>query len=79
LADPGIIRNRLKVNAAIVNAQKIRELRKGFSRFALRPSASSVRCLGLESPCGPRNGDKNRTARFARGTGSTALLSFAPL
>ncbi len=28
LADPGIIRNRLKVNAAIVNAQRILELRK---------------------------------------------------
>ena len=33
LADPGIIRNRLKVNAAIVNAQKIRELRKEFGSF----------------------------------------------
>src|SRR5688572_7523517 len=28
LADPGIIRNRLKINAAIVNAQKILELQK---------------------------------------------------
>ena len=33
LADAGIIRNRLKVNAAIVNAQKIRELRKEFGSF----------------------------------------------
>ncbi len=33
LADPGIIRNRLKVNAAIVNAQKIRELRKEYASF----------------------------------------------
>lgn len=33
LADPSIIRNRLKVNAAIVNAQKILELRKEFSSF----------------------------------------------
>jgi DNA-3-methyladenine glycosylase I len=33
LEDPGIIRNRLKVNAAIVNAQKILELRKEFSSF----------------------------------------------
>lgn len=33
LADPGIIRNRLKVNAAIVNAQKIIELRKDYSSF----------------------------------------------
>jgi DNA-3-methyladenine glycosylase I len=33
LADPGIIRNRLKVNAAIVNAQKIKELRKEFGSF----------------------------------------------
>jgi DNA-3-methyladenine glycosylase I len=33
LADPGIIRNRLKVNAAIVNAQKILELKKEFGSF----------------------------------------------
>lgn len=33
LADPGIIRNRLKVNAAIENAQRIRELRKEFGSF----------------------------------------------
>jgi DNA-3-methyladenine glycosylase I len=33
LADAGIIRNRLKVNAAIVNAQKIVELRKEFGSF----------------------------------------------
>lgn len=33
LADAGIIRNRLKVNAAILNAQKILELRKEHSSF----------------------------------------------
>jgi DNA-3-methyladenine glycosylase I len=33
LADPGIIRNRLKINAAIVNAQKIQELRKEYGSF----------------------------------------------
>ncbi|CAG0966691.1 DNA-3-methyladenine glycosylase 1 [Anaerolineales bacterium] len=33
LADVGIIRNRLKVNAAIVNAQKILELQKEFGSF----------------------------------------------
>ncbi len=33
LADAGIIRNRLKVNAAIVNAQKILELQKEFGSF----------------------------------------------
>ena len=33
LADTGIIRNRLKVNAAIVNAQKIMELRKEYGSF----------------------------------------------
>ena len=33
LADAGIIRNRLKVNAAIVNAQKILELREEFGLF----------------------------------------------
>jgi DNA-3-methyladenine glycosylase I len=33
LADPGIIRNRLKINAAIVNAQKILELRKEYDSF----------------------------------------------
>jgi DNA-3-methyladenine glycosylase I len=33
LADPGIIRNRLKVNAAIVNARKIQELKKEYGSF----------------------------------------------
>jgi len=33
LTDPGIIRNRLKVNAAIVNAQRIRELQKKYGSF----------------------------------------------
>ena len=33
LADAGIIRNRLKVNAAIVNAGKILELQKDFGSF----------------------------------------------
>ena len=33
MADAGIIRNRLKVNAAIVNAQKILELQKEFGSF----------------------------------------------
>jgi len=33
LQDPGIIRNRLKINAAIVNAQKIVELKKEYGSF----------------------------------------------
>lgn len=33
LLDSGIIRNRLKINAAIVNAQKILELKKEFGSF----------------------------------------------
>jgi DNA-3-methyladenine glycosylase I len=33
LADAGIIRNRLKVNAAIVNAQRIQELSKEYGSF----------------------------------------------
>lgn len=33
LVDAGIIRNRLKVNAAIENAKRIRELRKEFGSF----------------------------------------------
>lgn len=33
LADPGIVRNRLKVNAAIVNAQKILELKQEYGSF----------------------------------------------
>ena len=33
LADPGIIRNRLKINAAIVNAKKILELKKEHGSF----------------------------------------------
>jgi DNA-3-methyladenine glycosylase I len=34
LTDAGIIRNRLKINAAIVNAQKILELKKEFGSFS---------------------------------------------
>ena len=34
LNDAGIIRNRLKINAAIENAKKIIELREGFGSFA---------------------------------------------
>jgi DNA-3-methyladenine glycosylase I len=34
LADPGIIRNRLKVEAAIANAQKIQALRESHGSFA---------------------------------------------
>jgi DNA-3-methyladenine glycosylase I len=34
LADPGIIRNRLKVDAAIANAQKVLELRNTHGSFA---------------------------------------------
>ena len=33
LNDAGIIRNRLKINAAIINAQKILELRKEYGSF----------------------------------------------
>ena len=33
LADSGIIRNRLKINAAIVNARKIKELQKEYGSF----------------------------------------------
>jgi DNA-3-methyladenine glycosylase I len=33
LADAGIIRNRLKINAAILNAQKILELQKEYGSF----------------------------------------------
>ena len=33
MEDPGIIRNRLKINAAIVNAQRIQELRKEHGSF----------------------------------------------
>ncbi|KAA0990536.1 DNA-3-methyladenine glycosylase I [Dyadobacter aurulentus] len=33
MQDPGIVRNRLKINAAIVNAQKILELRKEYGSF----------------------------------------------
>jgi len=33
LADAGIVRNKLKINAAVVNAQKILELRKEFGSF----------------------------------------------
>jgi DNA-3-methyladenine glycosylase I len=34
LADSGIVRNRLKVEAAIHNARRIRELRNGFGSFS---------------------------------------------
>jgi DNA-3-methyladenine glycosylase I len=33
LNDPGVIRNRLKINAAIVNAQRIMELNKEYGSF----------------------------------------------
>ena len=33
LGDAGIIRNRLKINAAIENAQRIQSLRKGYDSF----------------------------------------------
>jgi len=33
LADAGIIRNRLKINAAIINAQKVRDLQKEYGSF----------------------------------------------
>jgi DNA-3-methyladenine glycosylase I len=33
LADPGIIRNRLKVSAAVINARKFLEVRKEFGSF----------------------------------------------
>jgi DNA-3-methyladenine glycosylase I len=33
LLDPGIIRNRLKINAAIINAQRIVELKKEYGSF----------------------------------------------
>lgn len=33
LSDPGIIRNRLKVNAAIENARRIQDLRKQYGSF----------------------------------------------
>ncbi len=33
LADPGIVRNRLKVQAAIVNAQKLLEVQEEFASF----------------------------------------------
>src|SRR4026209_447646 len=39
LADVGIIRNRLKVDAAIANAQRILEMRKTHGSFAGRPAA----------------------------------------
>jgi DNA-3-methyladenine glycosylase I len=43
LADPGIIRNRLKVEAAISNAQRILELRKSHGSFAAWLSAHHPR------------------------------------
>jgi len=35
LADPGIIRNRLKIDAAIDNARRIREIRDDYGAFAV--------------------------------------------
>jgi DNA-3-methyladenine glycosylase I len=48
LADTGIIRNRLKVNAAIVNAQKILEIIKEFSSFKSWLDAHAKRPLTKE-------------------------------
>jgi DNA-3-methyladenine glycosylase I len=43
LADPGIIRNRLKVEAAVANAQRIQELRSTHGSFAAWLSAHHPR------------------------------------
>jgi DNA-3-methyladenine glycosylase I len=48
LADAGIIRNRLKVNAAIVNAQRILELQKEFGSFKHWLDAHAKRPLPKE-------------------------------
>ena len=48
LADAGIIRNRLKVNAAIVNAQKILELKKEFGSFKAWLDVHAKRPLSKE-------------------------------
>jgi len=45
LADAGIIRNKLKVNAAIVNAQKILELKKEFGSFMSWLDSNAKRSL----------------------------------
>ena len=34
LQNPGIVRNRLKVNAAVINARKVRELQQEFGSFS---------------------------------------------
>ncbi len=45
LGDPGIVRNRLKIEAAIDNAQRIQELRRSHGSFALWLDAHHPRAV----------------------------------
>ena len=57
LVDPGIIRNRLKIEAAAENARRIQALRQSHGSFAL--------WLATHHPRSPRSGRSSSAGRFA--------------
>jgi DNA-3-methyladenine glycosylase I len=61
LADPGIIRNRLKIEAAVDNARRLQALRQSHGSFA--------RWLAAHHPCSPEEWTKlfRQTFRFTGG------------
>jgi len=86
LADPGIIRNRLKVSAAIANAQAFLAVRQEFGSFDKyvwsfvggRPKQNSLR-KGEAVPCTSPESDalsKDLKKRGFRFVGSTICYSF---
>jgi len=86
LADPGIIRNRLKVSAAIANAQAFLAIREEFGSFDKyvwsfvggRPKQNSLR-KGEAVPCTSPESDalsKDLKMRGFRFVGSTICYSF---
>ncbi len=51
LADPGIVRNRQKIEAVIANARRIQELRRSHGSFhRLDRGASSAPARGMDAP-----------------------------
>jgi DNA-3-methyladenine glycosylase I len=86
LADPGIIRNRLKVRATIVNAQKLLQVQEEFGSFDTyiwqfvggRPIKNEVRSLA-EIPAKTAQSDamsKDMQRRGFKFVGSTICYAF---
>lgn len=86
LADPGIVRNRLKVNSAVANAQKLLEIKKEFGSFDKyiwqfvggKPVKNKFKS-GSEIPTKTKESDamsKDLQKRGFRFVGSTICYSF---